>query len=162
MEGSKYLINVNGVHQFELDAEQLSGLDLVKTAADRFHVLHDQSAFRAELIEADYKEKTFKVKINGNLYTISIADQYDQLVEKMGLAAVASNKVKDIKAPMPGLVLDINVAAGQEVNKGDKLVILEAMKMENVIKSVGIGVVKEIHVEKGATVDKGQLLIEMG
>ena len=161
MKESKYLATVNQTHKFEISAKQINALDFVKIDSNHFHILHDQKSFHAELVEADFQKKMLCVKINGNRYNIVIADRFDQLVERLGLSVLASKKVKDVKAPMPGLVLDISVAAGQEVNKGDKLVILEAMKMENVIKSEGEGIIKEIHVEKGATVDKGQMLIEM-
>lgn len=66
----------------------------------------------------------------------------------------------NVKAPMPGLVLDILVEAGQSVNKGDNLLILEAMKMENIIKASGNGVVKNININKKMRL-KNQLLIEM-
>jgi biotin carboxyl carrier protein len=66
-----------------------------------------------------------------------------------------------VKAPMPGLVLNIVVEPGQTVEKGDPMIILEAMKMENVIKAAGEGRVKAIKVQKGMAVDKGQLLIEL-
>ena len=161
MEESKYLVSVNGVHHFEICPEQANNLDFVKIDSNRFHILQGQKSYQAELVEANFYRKTFKVKIRGNNYDLNVADQFDQLVERLGLSVIASNKVKDVKAPMPGLVLAISVEAGQEVSKGDKLVILEAMKMENVIKSEGVGVVKEVHVVKGATVDKGQMLIEM-
>ncbi len=161
MEESKYLATVNQTNKFKISAKQINALDFVKIDSTHFHILHDQKSFHAELVEADFHKKMFSVKINNNLYNIVVADRFDQLVERLGLSAVASKKIKDVKAPMPGLVLDVSVATGQEVNKGDKLVILEAMKMENVIKSEGVGVIKEIHVEKGATVDKGQMLIEM-
>ncbi len=161
MNKPEYLVVVNDTYRFEINAHQVNALDFVKIDDKNFHILHGQKAYRAALVEAEFQKKSFKVNINGNSYNISIADQFDQLVERLGLSVVTAQKVKDVKAPMPGLVLDINVANGQEVNKGDKLVILEAMKMENIIKSEGVGVVKEIHVEKGATVDKGQMLIEM-
>ncbi|MCL4120534.1 UNVERIFIED_CONTAM: hypothetical protein GTU68_029062 [Idotea baltica] len=61
---------------------------------------------------------------------------------------------------MPGLVLDILVVAGQSIQKGDKLLVLEAMKMENNLKAVGDGIVKKVAIQKGNTVDKGDLLIE--
>ena len=67
----------------------------------------------------------------------------------------------DVKAPMPGLVVEVPVVVGQTVAKGDKVLILEAMKMENVIKAVGDGVVKAVHASQGQPVEKGQLLIEM-
>ena len=62
---------------------------------------------------------------------------------------------------MPGLVLEIQVQAGQTVSKGDTLLILEAMKMENVLKAAADGVIKSIHVQKGAAVEKGALLLEL-
>lgn len=161
MKESKYLATVNNAYHFGIGPEEISSLDFVKIDSNNFHILHNKKAYKAELVEADYPKKTFKVKINGNIHSIIIADQFDQLVDKLGLSVVNSTKISDVKAPMPGLVLDINIAVGQEVMKGDKLMILEAMKMENVIKSEGEGVVKIIHVEKGSTVDKGQMLIEM-
>ena len=68
--------------------------------------------------------------------------------------------IKDIKAPMPGLILDIMVEVGQEVKKGDALMILEAMKMENVLKSTGEGTITSIEVEKGQSVEKNNILIK--
>ncbi|MNF13023.1 Glutaconyl-CoA decarboxylase subunit gamma [compost metagenome] len=66
----------------------------------------------------------------------------------------------EIKAPMPGLVLNVIVESGQEVNKGDNLLILEAMKMENIIKSPSSGIVKKILVTKGDKVEKNEILIQ--
>jgi biotin carboxyl carrier protein len=68
--------------------------------------------------------------------------------------------VNEIKAPMPGLILEINVAEGAEVKENDALLILEAMKMENVLNSPRDGVIKSISVAQGETVDKNALLIE--
>lgn len=62
---------------------------------------------------------------------------------------------------MPGLVLKLIAEVGQEIKLGEPLLILEAMKMENVIKSPGDGTVKAIHVTKGLAVEKGFLLMEM-
>jgi len=83
----------------------------------------------------------------------------DLLLEKMGIANLETVQVNDLKAPMPGLILDILVTPGQTVKKGDQLLILEAMKMENVLKAPGDGVVASIEVEKGKSVEKGQILI---
>jgi biotin carboxyl carrier protein len=87
-------------------------------------------------------------------------DKFDLLLEKMGMNASASGKVNNIKAPMPGLIIDLRVKDGDLVKAGDPLLILEAMKMENIIKSPGEGVVKSVKVKKGAGVEKGQVLIE--
>ena len=81
------------------------------------------------------------------------------MLHSLGMDNLASKKVADLKAPMPGLVLEIAVKVGQEVAKGDTLLILEAMKMENVIKSPTDGVIKSIAVNKADTVEKNQLIL---
>lgn len=147
--------------QFEFDTAEWANLDIVSIDDTNFHILKAGEAFRAEIVQADFVNKQFTIKINGNSYEVKLADAYDQLVKKLGLTTAVAHKVKDLRAPMPGLVLSVNVEAGQAVSRGDALLILEAMKMENVIKSPGDGKVKTIHVQKGMAVDKGMILIEM-
>jgi len=155
-----YNINI-GEQTFPLKTEDLSTLDMVETAEGDFHILQDGQAYQAELETANFNDKTMTIKINGNKYEINIEDSYDQLVKQMGLSTAGSQKMTNVKAPMPGLVLDILVAPEQAISKGEALLILEAMKMENVLKAEGDGVVKSIEVQKSAAVDKGQILIEM-
>ncbi len=156
-----YQATISEGQTFDLTAEDLSRFDAVRDADGNFHILQDGQAMRAKIINSDRNAKQYTVEVNGNPYTITLADEYDRLVEKMGLSVGASQQVKDVKAPMPGLVLEVSVSPGDSVDKGDALLILEAMKMENVIKSHGEGVVKSVGVQQGAAVDKGQLLIEM-
>lgn len=108
----------------------------------------------------DYQNRQYTLRIDGVKYTVAIADYYERLVQQLGLATGKSQKINSVKAPMPGLVINILVQAGQAVQKDDPLMILEAMKMENVIKAAGEGVVKKINIEKGQPVDKGQTLLE--
>jgi biotin carboxyl carrier protein len=77
----------------------------------------------------------------------------------MGLENALTPKISDMKAPMPGLVLQVLVNAGDTVNKGDKILVLEAMKMENTIKSPTDGIVNGVLVSQGMAVDKNQVLI---
>lgn len=134
--------------------------DLVKVSDTYFHIIHDQKSFRAEVVKADYASKTFIIKINGHKYSVNVKDKFELLLEKMGMNVGAANKVNSIKAPMPGLIIDLKVKVGDEVKTGDQLLILEAMKMENIIKSPGDGTVKKVKIEKGNSVEKGQVLIE--
>ena len=156
--GEPFKATVNG--QFIFD-DVHSELDIVPMSDGRYHVLKDNISYHVEILYTDYHTKTFTIKVNGSAYEVQLADQYDQLVNRLGLTVVSEHKVREIRAPMPGLVLDISVEIGQHVQKGDPLLILEAMKMENVLKSQGDGVVKAIRVEKGEAVDKNALLIEM-
>ena len=73
---------------------------------------------------------------------------------------MANSTIAEVKAPMPGLILDVLAKPGQEVKKGDQLMILEAMKMENVLKAQGEGVISGIEVAKGDSVEKNQVLIK--
>ncbi|NVK84541.1 MAG: acetyl-CoA carboxylase biotin carboxyl carrier protein subunit [Cytophagia bacterium] len=133
---------------------------LTEIGNKRYLVSKDHKTFKCELLKLDQASKTIEIKINKNIYTISLKDKMDILLEKMGIDMAVASAVNDLKAPMPGLVLDIPVQVGQEVQKGDQLIILEAMKMENVLKAVGDGVVKSIEVSKGNSVEKNQVLIK--
>ena len=67
---------------------------------------------------------------------------------------------KEVKSPMPGIIKALNVKAGQQVKKGDVLLVLEAMKMENEIKAVKDGIVKKVNAEAMSSVEKNELLLE--
>lgn len=151
-------VSVNGFQTLKLDGDTL---DFLPTGPDSFHVLLHGKRYQAIVQDADYITKTFRIKVNGSVYEVKLADRYDQLVEQLGLSRRATVKVQDIKAPMPGMVLEIAVSEGETIEKGQPLLILEAMKMENVIKAPGDGVVKRICVTKGNPVDKNQLLLEL-
>jgi len=127
-----------------------------------FHIIKDNKSYTAEIIQADYSAKIFTIRINGHDHTLTIKDRFDLLLEKMGMSQTAVNKVNEIKAPMPGLIVDIKVSAGQEVKKGDPIMILEAMKMENILKSPGDGIIKAIRVNVRDNVEKNQVLIQFG
>ena len=103
--------------------------------------------------------KEVALKLNGKLNTIKLTDKFDELLKSLGMDNLAVKKVLDLKAPMPGLVLNILVSEGDTIAKGDALIVLEAMKMENIIKSPTAGVIKKIHAVKATAVEKSELLI---
>ncbi len=156
---SDYKITVNDQYQFELQAERAKQLDLVTLDGAHFHILKDQKSYQARLVDADWNTKTLQIKVNGTIYSVSVSDQFDQLVKELGLSATVSQRVDEIKAPMPGLVLSVEVQVGQTIAEGETLLILEAMKMENVIKAPNDVVIAEINVEAGQAVEKNQVLI---
>lgn len=157
---TKFKASVNNTDHFEISSENIQSLNAISTHEKAFHVLKDNQSFKAEIIKTDFNNKTYSIKVNHTVYEVAITDALDQLIKDMGFEIGATKHVNDIKAPMPGLILEINVAIGQEVKEDDTLLILEAMKMENVLTSPRDGIIKSISVEKGDAVDKNQLLIE--
>lgn len=155
-----YTLSVHTGATFELDESSLQQLDAVATGHHSFHVLKNNRSHTAEIIAADFVAKKYTIKVNNNTYEVSIADELDQLISRMGIVRGRHKVVNAIKAPMPGLILEINVQVGDAVQENDPLLILEAMKMENSFLSPREGKIKSIAVVKGQAVDKGQLLIE--
>ena len=94
------------------------------------------------------------------MYSVDLKDKFDLLLEKMGLNNGATGKANNVKAPMPGLIVDLRVKEGDKVKAGDALLILEAMKMENMIKASAESIVKSVKVTTGESVEKNQVLIE--
>jgi acetyl/propionyl-CoA carboxylase alpha subunit len=155
---SEFDIVLNGNNEGSINGESFK-LDLIKTGNNRFHIIRNNKSYTAELVSFDEDEKSYKIKVNGNVYTVGLKDKFDLLLQSMGMDALAAKKVNDLKAPMPGLVLDIRVKVGDIVKKGDPLVVLEAMKMENILKASNDVVIKKVAVEKGNAVEKNQLLL---
>ena len=155
-----FKIIVNGL-VFEVSPENAHALDIKNVSDSGYHVLENNKSFHIELINKDAAGKNITVRINGNTYTTKVSDKYDRLIDQLGMKIVGVHRAGDIKAPMPGLVLDILVEVGQFVKKGDKVLILEAMKMENIIKASGDGTIKTVHTVIGTPVEKGALLIEI-
>ncbi len=158
MKSENMKVNVND-DQFEFTKLNPDELDVVDAGNGQYHILHNNKSFLTEILEVDYIEKSFVIKVNGDTFFLKISDEYEQLVQKLGLSVDPQEVVRDIEAPMPGLILNIMAKPGQAIEKGDQLLILEAMKMENVIKSPGPGIIKSIQVSEGEAVEKGQLLI---
>ena len=134
--------------------------NVVKIADGKFHVLLGTKSFSADVLSADRAAKTFVLRVNNSIHELRVEDEMDSLLKKLGMDSAATHKVNDLKAPMPGLVLKLMVAAGDEIKLGDPLLLLEAMKMENILKAAGIGKVKAIKVAAGDKVEKGQVLIQ--
>ncbi|MEO8932700.1 MAG: acetyl-CoA carboxylase biotin carboxyl carrier protein subunit [Xanthomarina sp.] len=158
---SSYKVNVNKAFDFDITSNEISQLDTISVTSTEFHVLKENKSYKCEITASNFNTKSYQVKVNNNTYNIDIFNALDLLIKDMGFEVGTLKKVNDIKAPMPGLILEINVKVGQEVKQDDALLILEAMKMENVLISPRDGVIKSISVKKGDTVEKSQLLIEL-
>ena len=153
-------VTVNDSYEFDLTKDAISSLDTIESSTSKYHVLQNAISYKTEILKSDFNKKTYSVKVNNNTYEVVIANALDQLIDKMGFSANDSKQIDAINAPMPGLLLEINVAVGQEVKKDDQLFILEAMKMENAILSPRDGVIKRVNANKGDAIEKNYLLIE--
>src|SRR5688572_28564378 len=152
---------VNNKFEFEIKQEEIEkDFDIIKVnSSGTFHIIKNNKSYTAEVLKSNYEEKSFVVRVNGNKYTVHLKDKYDALLKELGMENVAISSVKDIKAPMPGLVLDVRAKEGDSVKKGDALVVLQAMKMENILKSPVDAIVKKVHVKKDDVIEKNQLLV---
>jgi|TARA_B110000879_G_C11130801_1_gene495944 biotin carboxyl carrier protein len=153
--------NIND-QSLDYTQEQINQLDMIYDAiGNQYHILKDGKSHKAQLSYNNNNPKEITILLNGTEHTVTIKDTVDQMVDKMGLSVVEDATAGDILAPMPGLILDIMVSAGDPIYKGDSLLILEAMKMENVIKAEADGIVKSVCLAKGDSVEKNQLIIEI-
>lgn len=120
---------------------------------------HEGKHYRIGVHEVDRAQKQVVLSLNGKRAPVRLRGRMEQLLEAMGMDSASQKKLDQLKAPMPGLIHSLAVTEGDEVETGDVLLILEAMKMENVIKSPGEGIVSQIHVKEKESVEKNTLLI---
>ena len=155
-----YKVSVNGEWSFDMDANALISYDMARMGENSIHVLREHQSYKTAILKADFHAKSYRVAVNGKPYDVRIADLLDGLISDMGFELGSARNISQIEAPMPGLILDIQVKQGDSVSEGDPLLVLEAMKMENVILSPREGVIKKVAVSKGMAVDKKHLLVE--
>jgi biotin carboxyl carrier protein len=155
-----YVVKTNGF-SFSFTKDEIDKIDVVALSPVSFNIIKDHRGSNAIVLETDATAKKLKIEVEGETFDIEIKDSLDQVLDQMGFGKSSIKQVKEIKAPMPGLVLEIAVADGQEVKEGDKLLILEAMKMENSIMIGTDAIIKKISVSAGQAVEKGQVLVEL-
>lgn len=159
--------NVNNKYNYEVDKNEngllINGENITADVKQLnrlcWHIINNLQSYNAEVVSFNHSEKTAEIKVNNNTYKIEVKDQFDILLDKLGLSSLTAAKISDIKAPMPGMVLKVFAAEGMEIKKGDNLFILEAMKMENIIKATADAIVKKVKIKPGDKVEKGQILM---
>ena len=156
-KSSSMVVEIEG-KRFGLESADWQNLDCIRIDADTFHLLENGLAHTISIIASDPSSRRYTLKIDGEIKEVTLIDNLDLLIEKMGLNSTKTKKLSVLKAPMPGLVTGIKITAGQEVEKGTPLIILEAMKMEMPIVSPVSGTVKEIKVAAGQEVEADAVL----
>ena len=138
-----------------------NGGSVVKWDDERFFTLtFNGKDFYGEILEEKTEDHRLKIKINHRVFEVKKKGELDELIAVLGLDVPKVRKLKELQAPMPGRIVNIAVKVGDELNVGDEILSLEAMKMENVLKAEGVGIVKAILIESGQVVEKGAVLIE--
>ncbi len=141
-------VRVNG-QLYEIDFQQLTGDGVLS-------LLLEHRSLEGVIEERD---DLWQVLMKGELYSVKVQDERAYRLAKMRGVDAAGSGDATIRSPMPGLIVDVPVAEGDVVAKGDQIVILESMKMENELKATADGVVSRILVGKGDSVEKGQDLV---
>jgi biotin carboxyl carrier protein len=136
-------------------------LDVVLHGSDESELVLGigQNVYRVHVHSFVEDGRVLLAKINGRHSRITLKNQTDLLLEKMGFAGNTSTGSGKVKAPMPGLIVKVMVSVGDRVEKNQVLLNFEAMKMENQLKSPASGEVKELLVLQGEKIEKGQILV---
>jgi biotin carboxyl carrier protein len=124
-------------------------------------IIYNNRSYTAIVEEIDQQNKSITLNIDGQIYKTAITEPIDVLLSTMGIDAKLTKKSEPVKAPMPGMVLKILVVPGQQVEKGEALMILEAMKMENILKATTSCTIKSVKVAEKTAVEKGAILLEL-
>ena len=164
----QYITTVND-EQYSIEIDQEGRITVDGQGLDvDFHPLSEGGILSLILnnrsLEAivEERDQAWEVLIRGELYTVQVQDERAyRLAMARGVTAEMTGEAV-IRSPMPGLIIAVPVEEGQLVSKGDQIVILESMKMENELRSPRDGVVKRLHVQPGASVEKDQLLATIG
>jgi biotin carboxyl carrier protein len=146
-----------------LDGEEVTsrGLATLDWKNDKFFTIHFMGkSFNGEIVEANIEDRKLSVKVNHRLFEITKKHPLDDLIKELGLDKKKVRKLNQLVSPMPGRVINFAVNVGDEVKINTPLLTLEAMKMENVIKSEGVGIVKSLAANPEEVVEKGQVLID--
>lgn len=154
IEDSKQLV------EFEGQRARVNGNDILfdhKKEGKAHLVYIGEKIHRIQVL--DKHETILTLAVNGKIVKIDVKDEIKLTLERLGINGSLSTKQPEILAPMPGVILDVLVKEGQEVKKGDPLVILEAMKMENLVKASSNEKVKSLEVTKGQNVEKNSVLL---
>lgn len=141
--------------------KEVNDWDWVKINDHEYSLMVGHKSYHIFIEGIDIQQKKIKLFVEDSFYTLSLEEPIDVLLKKMGIDLSASLKVEPLKAPMPGLVLKILVEEGQTIAQGTPLLILEAMKMENIYKATTDATIAKILVEEGQAVEKSTVLIEL-
>ena len=152
----------NKTIHLELSQDSISNMEIEKIDMEHnsVNLKIGNNKYHCKLLKKYPEENSYFVKVNGKLIELVKKHHYIDAISKISKYTNNDQKINKLVSPMPGLILEIQTEAGKKVKKDEPLIILEAMKMENVLCSPVDGVIKEILINTKQTVEKNSVLIK--
>jgi biotin carboxyl carrier protein len=157
IDGMEFPIEILDEHHVRFGEETI-GVDLAVVSGQPLYSLLANGESYEGYVYQD--EETWQVLLMGQFYSVRVMDEREKRLRTSGLSAATSGEFT-LKAPMPGLVVAVPVEEGQTVEKGQVLVILESMKMQNELRSPRPGTVSRVRVKTGESVGQKQILLSI-
>ncbi len=164
----KYVVGINGeLREIAVDADgvryegETLHVELADPEGSPVRVVKIGNEIYRAVVQKREGRGTYTIWVNGHRFDVEALDERTRAIREMSAAAEGPAGPAPVKAPMPGLIVRVNVQVGDEVQAGQGVVVMEAMKMENELRTTGAGRVKAVHAEPGAAVEKGSLLVEL-
>jgi biotin carboxyl carrier protein len=155
----EYLVEILDDHQVRI-GETVYQIDFTSVSDQpMYSILVDGKSYEAYVFP---EEDKWNVVLRGTLYSLLVEDEREKRLRAAAGGNVVLTGDTPVKAPMPGLVITVNVQDGQMVSKGDTLAILESMKMQNELLAPRDGLISRLQVEAGQSVERHQLLLYVG
>ena len=164
----KYFVDVNGTrNEVSLDGEgihaggKVHDAHLSEVAGTPVFLLTEGDEVHRLVVKRGDARGQYTIWMDGFRYEVEAVDERTRVIRDLTVTSAAASGPAPLKAPMPGLIVRVNVAAGDEVQAGQGLVVMEAMKMENELRATTAGRVKRVAISAGQAVEKGALLVEL-
>ena len=158
-ENKVFEIEKKGDHTFVNGKQETIDALLLEDGTQ--HWLVNNCSYRVQVESIDRAEKKYLIHVIGKAFTVVLKEPLDELLHELGMDNLAAQKINDLRAPMPGLVVEVLVKEGQVIKKGETVIVLEAMKMENSLKAAADATVKKVMAVKGAAVEKNEVLVQL-
>lgn len=158
IDGVAYEIEINEQGEILTDGERLPADFMAVAEQSVYSLILDNKSFEAHIAPGPMG---LEVLLRGQRYTVQVEDERSRILREVGGAEIEQSGEFQLKAPMPGLVVDVPIEAGQQVTKGDHLIILESMKMQNELKAPRDGKILRVRVSPGDSVQQNAVMVVM-
>lgn len=159
LNGEVFAVELNDQLTEAVVGDNSMPIEIIVQKSGRLLFRAGTKLYKIDNIEVNEQNVSFS--INGTYFETTVKDEQDLLLEKLGFHSGTAASAGSLNAPMPGKILELLIADGETVEEGQPVLILEAMKMENELKSPSNGVVSKLHIQQGDNVEKNQLLIDI-